>query len=388
MKLLLIGTEFHRTRGGIQYVNRLLLRAFHQIAESTPLELTAFSYGDCVPDSSQGAGNSAGSIRSFDRHGMRMGVALARALLGRPDVVLLTHVSLLPFARLVQILSPGTRTAVLAHGIEVWKPLAPAARRLLQQVASVLAPSEYTASRLREQNGIKQERLTVIPHGLEPTWTTAERPRRSGYAPTLLSVARLNIVDRPKGIEVVLQAMPHILERVPEARYVVAGDGDDRLRLEHLAASLGVASRVEFLGDVGGTDLMRLYSEAGVFVLPSQKEGFGIVFAEAMWLGLPVVAARAGAAEEVVEDGVTGILVPPNADEQLASAVSGLLLLEPERKRMGAAGRRRVEERYLFSHFTARWHKWLASVAPEAVYLARHAQMSAKSEVSVSSASR
>ena len=389
MKVFLIATEFHRSRGGIQYVNRLLARAFEQIAASTPLTLSVFSYSDRPEDFAANPCASTSCVRAFDRSGMRMGLALARALLQQPDMVLLTHVSLLPFLRLVRRLAPRARTAVLTHGIEVWSPLVPAVQHALQQADSVVAPSEYTAVQLREQSSILPSRLMVLPHGLDPTWAAAaDQHAARSTVPTLLSVGRLNTVDRPKGIEVVLRAMPHILERVPEARYVVAGDGDDRLRLEHLAASLGVASRVEFLGDVGGTDLIRLYTEADVFVLPSQKEGFGIVFAEAMWLGLPVVAARAGAAEEVVEDGVTGILVPPNTDEQLASAVSGLLLLEPERRRMGAAGRRRVEQHYLFSHFTARWHKWLASVAPEAVYLARHAQMSVKSEVSVSSISR
>lgn len=389
MKVFLIATEFHRTRGGIQYVNRLLARAFEQIAASTPLTLSIFSYGDRPEDFAANPCSPASCVKAFDRSGMRMGLALARALLQQPDVVLLTHVSLLPFLRLVHRIAPRAHTAALTHGIEVWSPLAPAAQHALQQVESVVAPSEYTAARLREQNGILPARVMVLPHGLDPAWTAAADQHAARIAaPTLLSVGRLNTVDRPKGIEVVLRAMPHILERVPEARYVVAGDGDDRPRLQHLSTSLGVESRVEFRGDIGGADLMRLYSGAGVFVLPSQKEGFGIVFAEAMWFGLPVVAARAGAAEEVVEDGVTGILVPPDAPEQLASAVSGLLLLAPERRRMGAAGRRRVEQNYLFSHFTARWHKWLAGVAPEAVYLARHAQMNAKSEVGVSSASR
>jgi glycosyltransferase involved in cell wall biosynthesis len=92
-----------------------------------------------------------------------------------------------------------------------------------------------------------------------------------------------------------------------------------------------------------------------------------------MYAGLPVVAARSGGAQNVVEDGVTGILVPPEDERSLVSAVVALLLLPEERAKLGAAGRQRVEEKYLFAHFAARWHHWLARVAPEPIYLARHA---------------
>jgi glycosyltransferase involved in cell wall biosynthesis len=110
-----------------------------------------------------------------------------------------------------------------------------------------------------------------------------------------------------------------------------------------------------------------------VFVLPSQTEGFGIVFLEAMYAGLPVVAARAGGAQNVVEDGVTGILVTPGDEKEIVSALSGLLLLPEERRKLSAAGRKTVEEKYLFEHFAARWHRWMAQVTPEQIYLAKHA---------------
>jgi len=141
---------------------------------------------------------------------------------------------------------------------------------------------------------------------------------------------------------------------------------------------LGVASAVEFRGEMDASGLLRAYREADLFVLPSKGEGFGIVFAEAMCCGLPVVAARAAATPEVVADGETGILVPPEIPEALGSAVAGLLLLTDERLRMGVAARRRVERHYLYPQFVARWHHWLARCLPEAVYLARHAAVFAR----------
>jgi glycosyltransferase involved in cell wall biosynthesis len=182
----------------------------------------------------------------------------------------------------------------------------------------------------------------------------------------------MNSADRDKGVEVLLRAMPWVLRDVPGARLEIAGDGDDRKRLEQIAIDRAIAGRINFLGDLRDDTLSDAYARASIFALPSSKEGFGIVFLEAMAHGLPVVAARAGATPEVVHDGVTGILVPPDDPASLASALSGLLLIPEEHAAMGAAGLRRVEEHFLYSHFAARWHRWFAAVAPEAISIARH----------------
>jgi glycosyltransferase involved in cell wall biosynthesis len=251
---------------------------------------------------------------------------------------------------------------------------------------AIAAPSNFTREKLISAQGIARARIHVLPHALDPDWATqaAQAPAaRKGQ--TLLSVARLSRDDTrwgSKGIETVLRALPHILSRCPEARYVVVGDGDHRPHLENLARQLGVAHAVDFRGSLDESRMIDAYQQADLFVLPTTLEGFGIVFAEAMWCGLPVVAARAGATPEVVADGETGILVPPDIPEALASAVAGLLLLSDERRRMGAAARRRVERHYLYPQFAARWQHWLARCVPEAVYLARHAAVFARQPAS------
>jgi glycosyltransferase involved in cell wall biosynthesis len=238
---------------------------------------------------------------------------------------------------------------------------------------SVIAPSSYTRQKLLEVNGVAPERAVVLHHGLAPEWSAGRSVTRGPHrGSNLLAVTRMSLADACKGLDVLIAAMPRILERCPDARLRIAGGGEDRPRLEQIAREKGVAQQVTFLGELDEVALHEEYERSAVFVLPSRKEGFGIVFLEAMWHGLPVVAARAAGALDVVEDEVTGILVPPEAIEQLASAASGLLLLPEERERLGAAGRKRVEERFLFCQFAERWHHWLASVAPEAIYLARH----------------
>jgi phosphatidylinositol alpha-1,6-mannosyltransferase len=385
-RVFLVGTEFFREPGGIQYVNRELLRMLAEFSRVTPAEVEVFSLNDLPGGLPANFELPAGfEWHGFDRGRVRMVWNLERRLLAaQPHLVLFTHVHLAGLAGLVRMAAPRARIAVLGHGVEVWKKLRGQRGEGLRMADAVVTPSEFTRAKLLEMNRVAPERVTVIAHGLSIEWvkTFSESQRANGEGHTLLSVTRLIRADVLKGVDVVLRAMPEILRRCPEARYVVVGDGNDRATLERLATSLGIAGRVEFRGELSSAALCRAYQEADVFVLPSQTEGFGIVFLEAMYGGLPVVAARAGGAPNVIEDGVTGILVTPEDEKQIVSAVSGLLLVPEERKKLGAAGKKRVEEQYLFSHFAARWHRWMARVVPAAIYLARHTKAFAgKTEV-------
>jgi phosphatidylinositol alpha-1,6-mannosyltransferase len=388
LRVSLVGTEFFRDHGGIQNINRLLLRAFSRMGERTPLTLDVFSFTDGpehIPAdfpfaAKQGATaeirwHAAGRSRSL------MSWQLSGCLAGsRPDLVLFTHVALLPLARLVRALAPGARVAVLAHGAEVWGPLPGRVAGVLPQADAFVSPSVYTAKKLAEVHGISGERVTVLPHGLDPDWAAESGAPRDegssrGAGRILLSVTRLSRADTAgKGVELVLQAIPAVLERTPEARYIVAGGGGDLVRLKELVERLGLESSVQFLGPCGADVLKRAYSAADVFVLPTQVEGFGVVFLEAMFHRLPVVAALASATPEVVEAGVTGLLVPPGDSRELAAALSSLLADPALRSAMGQAGRRRVEAIYTFDHFVARWERWIATQVPEAVYAARQGE--------------
>jgi glycosyltransferase involved in cell wall biosynthesis len=126
------------------------------------------------------------------------------------------------------------------------------------------------------------------------------------------------------------------------------GDGSDRQRLVDLARGLNVDAYVHFLGRVSDEELKAAYARCSVFVLPSACEGFGLVFVEAMAYGKPVVAARAGATPEVVQDGETGILIDFGDVGQLTAALAKLLSEPESRQRMGAAGLAIVRQKYSY----------------------------------------
>jgi glycosyltransferase involved in cell wall biosynthesis len=145
-----------------------------------------------------------------------------------------------------------------------------------------------------------------------------------------------------KGIRFLIEAAAQLKPRFPDLKVVVAGDGFERPELVAQADSLGIGKDVTFLGWVPNTELPPYYRAAAVSVIPSLEEGFGIPAAEAMGCEVPVVASDAGGLPEVIEDGVTGFVVPRGDSQALAAAI-GALLADPDRgKRMGRAGRERA----------------------------------------------
>lgn len=200
------------------------------------------------------------------------------------------------------------------------------------------------------------QRLRVVHLGTDPERFRAGLDpssvrERYGLGPGrwMLTVARL---VPHKGVDTVIEALPRILEAVPDARYAVAGTGPEREHLEKLAAKLGVAERVQFLGAVQDDDLPGLYNCAAVYLGVSRRaerlgvEGFGIALVEASACGLPVVAGNSGGIPDAVRDGETGFLVPPEDPEAVAAAVRRVLQDADLARRLGAAGRRAVEVHY------------------------------------------
>ena len=385
LRIFVVGTEFFRSPGGIQYVNRLLARALADFARGTSARIELLAFNDRAAQKlPEYLEPDLVGWHGFNRDRLRMGRGIARLLYSeKPQLVLFTHVHLLRLAGLVRWLAPHCRVGLLGHSVEVWDPVPAGLRPWVEKADAVVAPSTFTRQRLIEKNGVRPERISVLAHGLDPQFCAAiaavrDTPRTGQ---TLLSVTRLVRAHAGKGVQAVLAALPDVAQKCPAVRYLVAGDGDDRPRLAEMARQLGIAHRVEFLGELNEADVGSVYRQADVFVLPSKTEGFGIAFAEAMYAGLPVVARAIGGATDVIEHGRTGILLSSDQPGELAESLIALLGSEEMRQNMGRAGRRRAQENFLFQHFSARWQRWLAEVIPEAIYCSRQAAAFARAHL-------
>ncbi len=279
---------------------------------------------------------------------------LSLALTRRIELVLIGHVNYAPLGLMLRRLQPRLRYGVMMYGIDVWAKLSNARRLALQKADFAVSISEYTKQRAVESNGVVEDRVHLLPNGLE--WDGEEISDSPGnlHLPEgtrILTVCRLDATERYKGVDTVIEALPGVIAQVPDAQYLIVGSGEDALRLQKLAEKCGVSSRVHFLGSVDDAALRAYYQSCDVFVMPSAKEGFGFVFLEAMQYGKPVVAADCGGSPEVVQDGVTGLLIQYGDITQLAQALTRLCLDPTLRARLGNAGYQRLQEHFTFPRF-------------------------------------
>ena len=301
----------------------------------------------------EGPGDRLGALSAKGRFvAAALGAGLAA---GGGRHVLCLHVHLSPLARLLAG-RRGRLTCVL-YGVEAWRPLSRLERIALRR-ARLIAISAHTRRRFAEANPALAARPVGVCHLGVATDAGPASAVEAADPPFALIVGRMAAAERYKGHDDLLDVWPRVLAAAPAARLVVAGDGDDRPRLEARARPLG--DRVTFAGRVGPAALAALYRRAAFFAMPSRDEGFGFVYLEAMRAGRACVGAR-GAAAEIIEDGATGYLVAPGDREALTAALVRLFREPATRERLGRAGAARVADRFTEAHFQDRFRAALGA---------------------------
>ena len=352
--------------GGIQRASRHLAFVMSEYAASHKLEYRFLSLND-----SQELHRTRITGREFvftgaDRGKLRFAVNAVRAARRHAKLALAAHPNLAPLLRPMRVFARGMKTIVCTHGIEVWEPMAASRRNALRRATLVLAPSHATRDHLISVQGVQDESIRVLPWALDPEFETraAAGPRSTLPAefPTgrvILSVGRWMSTERYKGMDTLILAMSHLLLRWPSLQLAIVGSGDDRAWLEHVARDSGVQRHVHFLTGVPYGQLAACYEAAEIFALPSRGEGFGFVYLEAMAHGKPVIGGAHGGAPEVIQDGTTGYVVQHGETLQLATSIDALLSNPENARRMGEAGRERVEREYRFNIFSKNFKKIL-----------------------------
>jgi phosphatidylinositol alpha-1,6-mannosyltransferase len=286
-------------------------------------------------------------------HGSRArlaGWALARAGASVNELLVVAmHLHLSPLA--LPLALRGARLAVFLHGIESWQRVRARERAALDRAGVLMANSRVTADRFRTANPeFREADIRVCHLGAPPPTRAPVLPARRNYA---LIVGRLAASERYKGHDRMIDGWVQVRQAIPSAELVIVGDGDDRARLEALVAEKGLDGAVHFAGRVSAEELDGFYRHAAFFMMPSTGEGFGLAYLEAMREGRACVAAP-GAAEEFVEDQVTGRIVDASSTRALVD-VTIELFRHPERcASMGQAGAARVRDLFEQRHFEER----------------------------------
>lgn len=351
---ILLATSGLFVGGGIASVSRCIARALGEEAEAGRIEpFDSVSLGDAPGGAPAQRGVHLRAGGSQARFAFQVWRAVRRRA---PDLVLFDHAGL---ARAAQLPLPGLPPrayGIFAHGGELEVITGGWRRRAFEGARIILTNSRFTADFVRRRFPATAERVRPVPLCIDPDlldlWERDTTPT-SGVArtPAVLIVGRLWASERGKGHDALLAALPLVRERVPDAELWIVGKGDDQPRLESLARAGGVGGAVRFLGAVSDAELGRLYRRAGVFAMPSRQEGFGLVYAEAMWHGLPCIGSTRDAASEVISEGETGLLVPYGAPEPLAGAIVSVLT-DPDRAgKMGRAAAAEARRRFTYARF-------------------------------------
>ena len=220
-----------------------------------------------------------------------------------------------------------------AYGIEAWDLKNSALHTALHHADLILAISSYTRDRLIKEQNLDPNKIVILPCQFEPSrFQIAPKPsyllEKYGLRreqPIILTVARLAEVERYKGYDQILQALPQIRQQIPDIHYILVGKGNDETRIKQLITQLGLQDCVTLAGFSPDEQLCDYYNLCDIFAMPSKKEGFGIVYLEALACGKPVLGGNQDGATDALCHGKLGALVNPDDVSEITQTIIQIL---------------------------------------------------------------
>jgi len=266
--------------------------------------------------------------------------------------------NILPLGAMAYLINRRDRLPYLVytHGMDILMAQKTARKKIildkiLSRAKSIIANSHFTSDQVIKL-GAKSENIAVIypcpniDHPQISEWKIDEVKEKYGLKGKKIMITVGRLVPR-KGHDLVIQALPYLIKKIPDIIYLIIGQGPNRLALEELVNKNNLRDYVKFLSEVPSETLPALYQVSNVLVMPSRQigpdvEGFGIVYLEANLFSKPVIGGRSGGISEAVIDGKTGLLVNPNSVEDLTEAINKILTNPSYAERLGMQGMERV----------------------------------------------
>lgn len=325
--------ELFTSKGGIQSYSAYFLAALQQSISPTQLEV--FLKNDAIanlPLPSKPQWHCAGHYPTSLRTLLFSAQLLKYGVQHRPNLVITTHLNFTLAANVLKRFANVPYWTV-AHGIEAWDINKPALRTALHHADRILAVSRYTGDRLIQEQGLDPKKVVVLPNTFDSDrFQISEKPihllkkyQLQPDQPIILTVCRLAPQERYKGYDQVFAALPLIRQAIPNVHYMIVGQGSDRSRIEQLISDLNLQNCVTLAGFVPDQELCDYYNLCDVFAMPSKREGFGIVYLEAMACGKPVLGGNQDGSIDALCQGKLGALVDPEDISTIAATLIQIL---------------------------------------------------------------
>ncbi|HAZ93943.1 MAG TPA: hypothetical protein DCX70_11180 [Chitinophagaceae bacterium] len=318
--------------GGIEKVCRVASKALFEIFNGN---LQIFCMHDKTGDASGNKYFPEKIQRSFE--GNKVKASFSAIIAGRKkEVIVLSHINLLPVGWVIKKLNPKAKLVLFTHGIEVWQPLNNRKRKMLHCCDMVFSVSNFTRQKLIDVQGACPAKCFVLNNCLDPfleSKTHLQKPvdllAKYNLEQTdiiIMTLTRLAITERNKGYDKVIAAIASLQKKsAATIKYLIAGKytGEEKNFIFKLAETNGVT--VILTGFIDDKELPAYFALADMYIMPSKKEGFGITFIEAMYYGLPVIGGNADGSADALDNGNFGILVNPDSVAEIEAAIEKLI---------------------------------------------------------------
>ncbi len=287
--------------------------------------------------------------------------------------VILGHVNLALFGLLIKLINPKAKIYLVAHGIEVWGKLGGLKKVLLNKCDSILAVSNYTKRQLIDVNGINPDKIVIFHNTIDPFFHFPTHFEKPGYLinryninegdKIILTLTRLAYTEKYKGYDKVIDVMPKIVQKYPNVKYLIAGKPDEKeeSRLKEMIQFHRLENNVFLVGFIAEEEITDHYQLADLFIMPSKKEGFGIVFIEAMACGLPVIAGNQDGSVDALKNGELGMLINPENKDEMLDKLEMVLNSNSYTVAQKKLLQQKVNSHYGYSHFYQNLKKQLAN---------------------------
>lgn len=335
-KIVLLTLQTFSTTGGIQKMTRTLAYSLFHISKEKAWDFKLWSLYDSrydlmaqylPPDNYIGFGNQR----------IKLGVkAINNA--AKADIVILSHVNLSLIGLTIKLINPKCQVWLVAHGIEVWRPLSFIRKMFLKHYCDkIICVSSFTKKQMIHWHQSDPDKCVVLNNAVDPFIRLPEtfaRPEyllnRYGLTPenqVIFTLTRLASSEQYKGYEQVIKAVSRLKERFPGIKYILSGqyDSTEETRIRDLINSYKVNDEVILTGFLNENELADHFLLSDLFVLPSKKEGFGIVFVEALACGLPVICGNADGSTDAIRHGELGTAINVDDLDELEKTITGYL---------------------------------------------------------------
>lgn len=332
-KILFLNLTAFSSTGGIEKFNRAFLKALSDLQREGQVSADSCSAYDDKVDTKYFPANS---YKCFN--GSKLGFAFWVLLNAHKyHTIILSHINLSSVAWIVKAFSPSKKILLVVHGIEVWRKLSKIQQKILQKADKILAVSAFTRQKLVEIHGINAGKITVFhntidpyfiyPHNFNKPQYLLDRYKLDAKDAVIFTLTRLSSTEKNKGYDSIIKVVSYLKKSYPGIKYILAGkyDESEKKRIDGFKQTNAVTERVLLTGFVKEEEVTDHYLLADVFILPSRKEGFGIVFIEAMACGLAVIGGNKDGSVDALKRGELGLLVDPDNETEILQALEKCL---------------------------------------------------------------